>query len=64
MLASPVMLSWFLDHKVKEAVLARKRLVEEEDVGIRPTKFHLRVLKKMYAFKVFRNTSQEMHGVL
>ena len=29
------MLSWFLDHRVKEAVLARKRLVEEEDVEIR-----------------------------
>ena len=25
-----------LDHQVKEAVLARKRLVEEEDVEIRP----------------------------
>ena len=36
MLAFLVMLSWFLDHQVKEAVLARKRLVEEEDVEIRP----------------------------
>ena len=31
-----VMLSWFLDRQVKEAVLKRKRLVEEEDVEIRP----------------------------
>ena len=36
MLASPVMLSWFLDHQVKEALLVRKQLVEEEDVEIRP----------------------------
>jgi len=36
MLASLVMLSWFLDRRVKEAVLARKRLVQEDDVEIRP----------------------------
>ena len=36
MLASLVMLSWLLDCQVKEAVLARKRVVEEEDVEIRP----------------------------
>ena len=30
------MLSWFLDRQVKESVLARKWLVEEEDVEIRP----------------------------
>ena len=36
LLASLVMLSWFLDHQVKETVLARKWLVEEEDVEIRP----------------------------
>ena len=35
-LSCTVMLSWFLDHQVKEAVLARKQLVEEEDVEIRP----------------------------
>ena len=33
---SVVMLSWFLDRHVKEAVLARKRLVLEEDVEVRP----------------------------
>ena len=36
MLASLVILSWYLDSQVKEAVLVRKRLVEEEDVEIRP----------------------------
>ena len=30
------MLSWFVDNQVKELVLARKRVVEESDVEIRP----------------------------
>ena len=60
MLTSLVMLSCFLHRQVKEAVLARKRLAQEE---IRPERI-LYVLKKMCAFKVFRNTSPERHGVL
>ena len=33
---STVILSWFVDCQIKEAVLARKRLVEEEDVEMKP----------------------------
>ena len=33
---STVILSWFVDCQIKEAVLAGKRLVEEEDVEMKP----------------------------
>ena len=33
---STVILSWFVDCQIKEAVLARKRLVGEEDVEMKP----------------------------
>ena len=36
MLAFLGILSWFVDHHVKAAVMAQKRLVEEEDMEIRP----------------------------
>ena len=31
-----VILSWFVDRQVKDTVLARKRLIQEEDVEIKP----------------------------
>ena len=31
-----VILSWFVDRKVKDVVLTRKRLIEEDEVEMRP----------------------------
>ena len=62
MLASLVILSWYLDSQVKEAVLVRKRLVEEEDVEIRPERIPSACLEEDVC--IFRNISQEMHGAL
>ena len=44
--AAAVILSWFVDHQVKESVLARRRLVEEEDVMVLPERIPASCLDK------------------